>query len=578
MKRFKFLVSISAVLLITLTAAAQIPVFRDIAGYAGVANDDFGLGAAFIDVNNDGYYDIHLINDSQVHMYDRLYLNQGDLTFRDITYHAGVYDPPFSDCVRIADFDNDGWQDLMITTYNMVEYNRLYHNNGNCTFTDVFQQSGLQNSYYSACDWSDVNQDGLVDLFLLSNYSAPISGLWNNSGFATFNLNFNMEGRFAFGCDAQFCDFDFDGDQDLLVGVYNCERLYENIGGTFQDIAFSAGIMGDMWDFSYPVIGDYDNDGLFDIFMQNAQEYVESPDCLYRQTAPMQFSDVIGTSGIEAMVDAGYGVWGDFDNDGWLDLMFFNYHSSYLWHNNGNGTFTESAAQAGLYQGNQSAQGPVLGDINNDGFLDVYLPCYDAVNKLYVNQGNTNHWLQVTLQGTASNRLGIGARAKAAAGDLVQWRDLGGGKSAHSCNAPFIHFGLAEYTTIDTLIIYWPSGNITTMTGVSTNQRIMVTETTDGELNASGNALQLDDFTLFNCYPNPFNAFLNIKFTLTSPVHVDLSVYNIRGEKAAGLVNAFLQSGEHSAQFTGEKLASGQYFVRLQTDDEVITKKVVLLK
>jgi len=582
MKLTALLLTVILLTVVLGTAIGQIPTFTDIAPSAGVNNSDLSLGAAFLDINNDGYDDIHLINDSQPYDYDHIYLNLGNLVFQDITREAGVKNPPFSNSVRIMDFNNDGWQDLMITTSNGPEGSRLYCNNGDNTFTDIFPNTGIVSQPYAVSDWADINNDGWIDIYLLSLFSQQFDNLWFSSGTARYIRAANTGGDFAFGCDAQFCDLDNDGDLDLLQGVYGFNRLFENQSQHFREIGAAAGIAGEFWDFSHPLIADFNNDGKFDVFVLNNEEYVNSADCLYRQDQPMLFSNVINLSGIAPMDYAICGVWGDFDNDGWVDLLTFSYNGlTRFWHNNGNETFTDVAEQAGINISNSSPQGVAIGDINSDGFLDFYLVRYDSYrppNRLYLNEGNNNHWLDVSLNGTASNRLGIGARVKAVTGDLIQWRDVGEGNYSTCSNAQRIHLGFGSNTLVDSIYIYWPSGGTDILTNIEVDQRLVITEGSSIAGNEITSTLEEELLDIF-LSPNPFNQQTVISYKLQATSHMDLTVYDIVGREVAKLVDGYQNAGNHEVIFDAKDLVSGVYFVRLTVDGgQSMVQKVVLMK
>ena len=578
MKTTALLLTVVFTAVITVLSPAQIPTFTDIAGAAGVNNTDLGFGAAFLDINNDGFDDIHLINDSQPFEYDHLFLNQGDLTFLDVTREAGVKNPPFSNSVRIIDVDNDGWQDMMITTSNAPEGSRLYRNNGDNTFRDIFPGTGINSEPYSTSDWGDIDNDGLVDIYLLSLFSPVFDNLWRNTGTGRFILSANTGGNIFFGCDAQLCDLDNDGDLDLFQGVYGYNRLFENNYPHSQEIGVSAGIAGVLLNFSYPLIADYNNDGKFDIFVINFEEYINASNCLYRQDEPMVFSNDIVSSGILNNDPAVCGVWSDLDNDGWVDLLTFSYENiTRFWHNNGNGTFTDVAHEAGLTVSNTSPQGVAVGDINNDGFPDIYFVRYGPENRLFLNEGNDNHWLDISLVGTTSNKLGIGSRVKAISGNIVQWRDVGEGNYATSCNAPRVHLGLGQNQSVDTLYVYWSSGAIDVITEVPADQRLTITEGGDSDGFVSQNP-PLANLVGFNASPNPFNASTAISFQLLAVSHVNLTIYDVTGREVVKLMEGMKSAGAHQVVFDGKDLTSGVYFVRLETGEFRQTRKMLLVK
>ncbi|TKJ42178.1 hypothetical protein CEE37_00435 [candidate division LCP-89 bacterium B3_LCP] len=586
MKCCKFLIPLCICLSVAGISLAQIPTFEDVALSAGVAEDDLGLGAAMIDVNNDGFDDIHLINDSQPGNRDFLYLNQGDLTFLDITYSAHAWMPPFSNTVRIFDVDNDGWQDMFVSTYSSSEGHRIYRNNGDNTFTDWFPQSGLRNHALSTVDLVDIDNDGWVDVYYATHDWFPFGVLWRATGPGTYTFSRQTPEQLWYICEAVFCDFDNDGDMDLFEGnLYAYNLLYENNFPNFTQIGSSAGISGSHNDFKYPIVGDYNNDGLFDIYCIYYTEWGNSPDCLYRQDTPMQFIDTLPATGITVMEETYCGCWADLDNDGWLDLLTFDatLSNAHFWHNQGDGTFVDVTQQAGLTQSTTQAFAPVTGDVNADGFLDFYLVRYGPANCLYVNSGNDNHWLQVALEGTQSNRLGIGARVKAVSGDLVQWRDPGGGRFAGSSNAPYVHLGLGDHSVVDSLYVNWPSGQVDLLLDVPADQRITVVE---GSFDVSSKELEATDFDhdlQVAVNPNPFNPTTVLKYKLQDASFVNFRVYDISGHLVAELVNGWRDAGVHEVVFdpTGAgalHLASGIYLYRLEADVFSACGKMVLVK
>jgi hypothetical protein len=248
-----------------------------------------------------------------------------------------------------------------------------------------------------------------------------------------------------------------------------------------------------------------------------------------------------------------------------------------FWHNNQDGTFTDVASQAGLTLDDGSTQSVGVGDVNHDGSLDFYTVRYGPRNRLYLNGGNNNHWLQISLQGTNSNRLGLGTRVKAVAGDLVQWRDLGGGRWGGCSNAPYVHLGLGEHAVVDSIYVMWTSGQVDVLTNVPADQRIIITEGLTSIGNSS-QSLPPMSFSLQKPYPNPFNLTATLGFTLPVTSKVTLSVFDITGRKVMTLTNGFTQAGAHRVLFDGSGLASGVYFCSLQAGEFTAVQKMVLLK
>jgi hypothetical protein len=573
---------ILACVLCGIQGIAQVPVFQDIAPSAGVDNSEMAMGAAFLDINNDGMDDIYLINDHQPGYRNFLYLNQGDSTFAEIGESAGVGLPEFPVAVRVGDIDNDGWQDLFVFT--LDAHNMLYRNNQDNTFTDWLEGSPVSNQYLCAGDVGDVNNDGILDVYVVvRNFYNFYSILYQGYPHGEFAEVWRSNAPLWYGCDVQFCDFDNDGDQDILQGnMGTLNWLFQIDYPTMTEIAEPAGIAGYIDEFKYPIRGDFDNDGWMDVFSITFMEAGPSPHCLYRQDSPMHFFNRINSSGIDPLDTVNVGVAGDFDNDGWIDIVTVYQVTGVtrFWHNNQDGTFSEVASQTGLTLNNRETQGLAVGDINCDGFLDIYMVKYgsgNSANRLFLNGGNDNHWLQIALRGIESNGLGLGARVKAAAGDLVQWRDVGGGRWAMCSNAPYVHLGLGDHAVVDSVIVMWPSGRMQTLTNVQADQRITVTEgaTSVHDPVQSKPAMS---FRLLGAYPNPFNPTTTFSFVLPTAAQVQMIVYNVAGQKVATVVESWYDSGVHKVTFDGSGLASGVYFCRLQAGDYVGVQKMVLLK
>jgi len=540
------------------------------------------MGAAFLDVNNDGWDDIYLINDHQPGFRNFLYLNQGDMTFADITLTAGVAEPQFPFAVRMTDIDNDGWQDLFIFT--MDGHNKLYRNNHDSTFTDMLPPSVVCGLYLSAADVGDVNNDGLLDLYVVVRDFWNFYGiLYQNIEHGEFNEVWRSSAPLWFANDANFCDFDNDGDLDLLQGNFGSPNwLFQIEYPAMNEIAQSAGIAGYPEEFKHPHVGDFDNDGWFDIFCITYLESGETAECLYRQDSPMHFANIINASGIDPLAPSYRGVVADLDNDGWLDIVTFdsNSGSTYFWHNDGDGTFADVASEAGLTLDNQEACAASVGDINADGFLDIYLMKYgggNSPNRLFLNGGNGNHWLQIALRGTDSNGLGLGSRVKAVAGDLVQWRDVGGGRGESCSNAPYVHLGFGEHAVVDSIYVMWLSGRTDILTNVTADQRITIQEGSSFISNPHHGFIPTT-ICLEPPYPNPFNPTTMLTFSLPVAAKVKLLVYDITGRQVAILMNSLEQAGNHRVVFNGSGLTSGIYFCKLQAGEFTAVQKMVLLK
>ncbi len=425
------------------------------------------------------------------------YRNNGDGTFAKITHREPVVNAAYQVVPAVADFDNDGYLDLLVTAgldAPTARRNMLYHNNGNGTFTP-FSGGGVTNllGYFHSCAVADYDNDGFVDLLITNpDGNGGPNLLYRNNGDDTFNrvLSGSVVTDIVSDSCVSWADYDNDGFMDLLVNdagttpgrnfLYHNNRdgtftrILTNAVATFQ---WSIGPWGSAW-------GDYDNDGLLDLFVTG----MEAGNRLYHNNGNGVFTNV--TSGPMLRPPLGGGsracAWGDFDNDGYLDLFVCSYNATNrLFHNNGDGTFTQviggvfdNEATSGIYCNSCG-----WADYDNDGFLDLVVTRASdngpISNLLYHNNGNTNAWLEVKLVGSASNRSGIGAKVRAHATiggqQFWQFREISsnGGRYIKPLTA---HFGLGDATNVDTLRIEWPSGIVQTVTNVAARQILTVVE------------------------------------------------------------------------------------------------------
>ena len=537
--RFIAASALISVLIYSAVLAQDLPVFKDVAGASGI---DFvhsfgdehmswileatGPGCGFIDYDVDGDLDLYFVNgsylegindpypegrDPKQELRNRLYRNRGDGMFADVTEAAGVGDTGYGMGCVVGDYDNDGYPDLYITNYGP---NVLYRNNGDGTFTDVTEEAGV------GCDlWSvgvtflDYDGDGYLDLYV-GNYldfdpeyqiyfspdafPGPLAYeglpdvLYQNNRDGTFTDVteaagvYNPDGR-AMGLTS--ADFDNDGDMDIFVCNDNTENfLYQNNrDGTFTDVAFERGAafgdFGEATSAMGPDFGDYDNDGDLDVFVPDM-----SYSCLYRNNGD-RFEDVTARVGI-AEVCGQYTGWAttffDYDNDGYLDLYVTNGdpHNMYteedlLFHNNRDGTFEDVSMSSGGYftHAEYIGRGAAFGDCDNDGDIDISIGNVHGPAVLLRNEGgNRNHWLMVKTVGTKSNRDGIGARITVVAGGTTRIGEVRAGSSYLSQNDPRVHFGLGSSEKVDRLTIRWPSGIVQVLENVDADQVVTVRE------------------------------------------------------------------------------------------------------
>jgi enediyne biosynthesis protein E4 len=480
--------------------------------------ETMGGGVALFDCDNDGKLDILVVGDSTIDRFLHggdpmvyLYHQDGDLHFTDVTKEAGLTTLGWGMGVAIGDFDNDGLPDIYVTGYG---HNVLYHNLGGCKFEDVTERAHVSGGGFSVgAAWADYDRDGNLDLFVsryvhsdihhlpqpgstsFSYKGLPIEVpgtegetflLYHNRGDGTFEEVSakagvdNAEKRRGMG--VVWGDYDDDGWPDLFVANdMDANYLFHNRhDGTFEDVGMITGTavdpsgleLGNMaGDF-----GDFDRDGKLDLVVSR---FGNQPESLYRNQGEKGFVDVtwdarIGRSSSRPV------KWGtgfaDFDNDGWPDIFVANGNVSprvdglpneakyreplLLYRNRGDRTFEEIADAAGLNNGSpQSRRGAVVGDLNNDGNLDLVVYNVGAPPSVFVNETrNSNHRVMLRLVGAKSNRAAIGAKVSLSTAAMKQIDEVRGGGSYLSSNDQRLHFGLGADATIDRIEIRWPSG------------------------------------------------------------------------------------------------------------------------
>jgi hypothetical protein len=505
--------------------------------------ETMGPGVALFDYDNDGRLDLFVVNGAPLadptpkgtipqkagpKYWNRLFHQKSDGTFEDVTEKAGLQGAGYGMGVAVGDYDNDGYEDLYVTAYGG---NKLYHNNGDGTFTDVTDKAGVAGSgWSSSAAWVDLDGDGLLDLVVIRYLEWDFKDIWcgeHREGYRSYchpdifqplsPLVFHNDGNGHFteiseriglskpgkGLGVAIADYDLDGHIDLFVANDSMvEFLYHNKGnGTFEEVGLAAGVAVDGDGRTFAGMGvdfaDYNNDGFPDIVVTDLanQNYA-----LYDNNGDGTFSYASLSTGVSRMTltHSGWGVrFFDFDNDGWKDLVFAQGHDLdtielnfptlryreplLLARNTGHG-FVDVSAQSGtVFEQRWVARGLAVGDLDNDGRLDVVVtnnegPIYILHNETEPRQ----HWLSVELVGHKSNRDGIGAGIKITTAGGSQWATVTTSGSYLSASDKRAHFGLGANEKALSVEIRWPSGVVQTLRNVGADQFLKVDEPAAG--------------------------------------------------------------------------------------------------
>ena len=488
--------------------------------------ETLGAGVALFDYDNDNDVDIYLVNGTNLDSPDavpeatnRLYRNEGTGRFVDVTAASGIGHRGYGAGVCAGDYDNDGWLDLYVTNF---KSNVLYRNNGDGTFTDRTAEAGVQVREWSAgCAFADVDADGDLDLYVANYVSfsvethtpCRVNGIlvycsprvydgvkdvfFRNNGDGTFTedtQNAGFDNLAARGLGATFGDYDADGDADLYVANdADANFLYNNDGtGRFQEQSQFSGVAlsehGLVENGMGVAFGDYDNDTWLDLAVTNFQHQTNT---LYHSDAGEFFTDQTYASGT-GDVSLPYLAWGvnffDFDHDGFQDIFVANGHIhdnvtlvdssttyaqlNHLFWNNRNSTFTDVTSESGSGLAlARSSRGSAVGDIDNDGDLDLVISNVGNRVDILRNEGGhqSGNWVNLKLVGTVSNRAAIGTRVLLKAGEYHQVREVESGSSYLSQNDLRLHFGVGTQERVE-LEVRWQNGTIQRFENVPVNR------------------------------------------------------------------------------------------------------------
>lgn len=519
-------------------------------GFSGVAaaqgitftSQNFGGNAGIccgVDMNGDGLDDIVTVNAPNITIYKQK--ADGGFESQSYTVTGLTTNPGWS--IAAGDYDANGYNDLVLGSGSRCA---LVKANADGSVYTQLTGSGNTNNFNrniftQRTNFIDINNDGNLDLFAC--HDVDQSHVYRNDGAGNMIFDIPMFPTLDVGGNyaSVWIDYDNDGDMDMYEAkcrggapegdLQRINLLYTNNGdGTFTEDAAAKGINdgAQSWSTAW---ADFDNDGDFDCLLSN----ISDENRLYLNNGDGTFTDVYATTGIESTVGSWELQAADFNNDGWVDFLWQN--NKQLWMNNGDMTFT--GYNLGFSEG-------AIGDYNNDGFLDV-----QSGSKVWYNSGNPNKWLTVKLQGTLSNRNGIGARLELYGPWGKQIREIRSGEGFSHMSTLNAHFGIGTASSIEKLVIKWPSGTVDVIMNPSSNQSLTVIEGTA--------PLKVDEMTAtdFSIFPNPAAEVINLRFskavTITSAQVIDLS----------GRV--VLNTSALNQTVDVKSLATGSYVLKLQT-------------
>jgi hypothetical protein len=547
----RLLILVPLALLAATTAIAPIT-FDEIGGHAGVLfSSDSGPtpqkhqpeamvgGVAIFDFDGDGYEDLYFVNGADMpslqkkgpQYTNRLFRNNHDLTFTDVTEKAGVAGSGYGMGVAVGDFDNDGRPDLFVTS---VNDNKLYHNNGDGTFTDVTAKAGVSGGMFAGrkmwsvgAAWVDYNNDGLLDLFVANycrwdpNNEAPcdLNGarvfcnprmykplpntLYRNNGDGTFtdvSAETGIAAHPGRGMGVAIADFDGDGFPDIFVANDDFpNQLFHNRGGnSFEEVADETGVSltegGNVISGMGVDFRDMFNRGLPDIWI-TAIEKQTFP--LFKNLGHGQFAEGTAMAGL-GLATAEMSGWSnaivDLDNDGWKDLYVARSNvldniaqftqrpygePNTVFRNLRTGKFQDVTSTAGpAFQLPSANRGAAFGDLDNDGRMDLVVNVLNGKAKVFHNTTrNDNHWMLLKLTGVKSNRLGLGAQIRLTLDDgSIEYNHATTSTGYASSSDPRVHFGLGASRVAKEIQIVWPSGRKQVMHDVAADRIIEITE------------------------------------------------------------------------------------------------------
>lgn len=522
----------------------------------------------FLDINNDGLEDILITNGTSGGEDNLLYLNLGNDEFEAQISPVSMEGAP-TDGSTCADYDNDGWIDIYAVNWHGVA-NLLYSNQADGEFLEVDTGEVVTTLNYSeTASWGDADNDGLLDLYITNSGGNRRNELYRNTGTGYFQLMEDIvpTSEQDYSRNVTWTDYDLDGDLDLYITNENNQvnDLYRNEGEMEFTKILDSDLVSDPFSTMSSSWADIDNDGDLDVFLSN---YGADNQLFIQEDGEFEVADGPwdGESGCSFSSN-----FADYDNDGDLDLFVTNgfcepYLKNFLYENLGEGVFEQNLTEVMAIDSGGS-YGCAWGDYNNDGFQDLVVANWmdeDQSNYLYKNTGNENHWVELRLEGVLSNRSAIGAlvycHATIDGESVIQMRELSAQTGYCGQNSLVVHFGLGDASIIDSIIIQWPSGIEQVLEDLAVDQLIQILEDTSTGINEFQ-----DQNTPILVYPNPVDESLEVGL----PGLTRLDLFDLYGR--------LIKSSDQERLSTHD-IKAGQYILKAMfSDHQVLEQKIMIM-
>ena len=529
--------------------------FVDVTASAGIVvsgSVSYGQSAGFCDIDNDGDLDIAFSYQQGANFH--LFENNG-AQFSEVTSSSGL-SGIYASTILWAEITGDEFSDL-------ITLSSIYRNNGNGTFTNITGVSGITGECRSVADF---NNDGFADILTVGN----VVRVYYNNGAGVFSDATVLNGSYI--CSSVCFDYDNDGDMDTYLGNNGGSQniLYRNNGDhTFTNVTQTAGLTCNL-NTSGVTAGDYNNDGFFDLYLGIHQGQLSQPaNILFKNNGDGTFSNVTAAAGATGSPSTRTASFADFNNDGWLDLFVDDHYAgNKLYKNNANGTFADVAASMNITGGFGDYFGTSWGDYYNDGAMDLFVAGHFHIFKLYKNNNCPNNYLKLKLHGISTNFNAIGVKIKLYAGSLNLTRYISMGDGMNDCHSLTVHVGTGSNIIVDSIEIFWRN-SIQKLYSIPANQSIEVQE----ESSVGTGQSTFEPVSSIRLFPNPAEGDLTVMLSPVPSYPVKIEVFDTAGRIWNLGQDQF--PSYHRYILNISCLPDGIYFMQVLFANQVFSKKFV---